>query len=696
MKVSAYGDITITIVNEPFSIHLSNEAQQFPTDKNRKVAENLSYYTDVAVIKGDVSNPNFTIGEIKSANGIEVSKNANRITFAVKAGTTLAADYGSFDIPVTLDDETLTKTFSWSCQKSGADAKSVKVVAESTVFKSADGGETFSPDVIRITPTFQGEISFLKWQYSSSGGTTWEDVTSGERGLTISSTTLIVSKTCDLYTDSITAISFKCLSSDEVYYDVITIAKLSDSGNEELGGVNLFVKSTAERGKYLTNTGEEVLDESWGYSDYIDVSDIKNYVASGFTNLGTVQSTCFYKIDKTFLSGVESKIENSQDSKRKTLSIPSGASYMRFSFLLADIDTLKIEKGKRSSSYSPAPTDIENSIKETQSSITELSFTVDKQKKEIENKVSQDVYRTDLEVIKSSLADSNEGINKWLVTSYLKSDFPEDYQDKNTIEMFLSKSNILANQTLLIEDDKLSEQTTFSASSDPLVFYALTFAYFSESGIVTTTAKVNGSYNIYINGSLMAVSEDAVRLKFTEGWNCIELVINAPDNICSYYLEKTISELEACVRMNCYEGTITGRSTSIQSKTTELTISLGKINSRVSEVESGVSSSDSQIRELSNKYSELEQDSTKFKTTVSQTYAKKDDFSEIGARNLIKNSDKLIYDNYTFEGQVSLGSFTDSNGNVIADSNGNTLILKETYTSKYTGKQIDDMVAEVK
>ena len=696
MKVSAYGDITITIVNEPFSIHLSNEAQQFPTDKNRKVEENLSYYTDVAVIKGDVSNPNFTIGEIKSANGIDVSKNANRITFSVKAGTVLSADYGSFDIPVTLDDETLTKTFSWSCQKSGADAKSVKVVAESTVFKSIDGGETFSPDVIRVKPTFQGGLSFLKWQYSIDGGITWRDISSGEHGFTISSTTLIVSKTCDLYTDSITTISFKCLSNDEAYYDIATITRLSDSGSEELGGVNLFVKSTSEKGKYLTSIGKEVADELWGYSDYIDVSDIKSYIASGFTNLGTVQSTCFYKIDKSFLSGAESEVENSQESKRKTLSIPSDANYMRFSFLLADIGTLKIEKGKRSSSYSPAPADIENSIKETQSSITEISFTVDKQKKEIENKVSQDVYRTDLEVIKNSLADSNEGINKWLVTSYLKSDFPEDYQDKNTVEMFLSKSNILANQTLLLEDDKLNEQTTFSSSSNPLVFYALTFAYFSESGIVTTAAKVNGSYNIYINGSLMAVSEDAVRLKFTEGWNCIELVVNAPDNICSYYFEKTISELEVCVRMNCYEGTISGRSTSIQSKTSELIVSLGKISSRVSEVESGVSSSDSQIRELSNKYSELEQDSTKFKTTVSQTYAKKDDFSEIGARNLIKNSNELICNDYIFEGQASLGSFTDSEGNIIADSNGDTIVLKEAYTSKYTGKQIDDMVAEVK
>ena len=107
-----------------------------------------------------------------------------------------------------------------------------------------------------------------------------------------------------------------------------------DSTDGELGGVNIFVKSTTTSGIYLTKTGTEVLDELWGYSDYIDVSDVKNYIASGFTNLGTVQSTCFYKLDKSFLSGIESEIENSQDSKRKSLPIPSEASYMRFSFSL--------------------------------------------------------------------------------------------------------------------------------------------------------------------------------------------------------------------------------------------------------------------------------------------------------------------------------------------------------------------------
>lgn len=616
MKVSAYGDITISIVNEPFSVHLSNEAQQFPTDENRKVANNLSYYTDVNVIKGEVSNPNFTIGEIHSANGITVSKNANRITFSVKAGTILPSDSGSFDIPVTLNDETLVKTFSWSCQKDGTKAKSVKIIADSTVFKSSDG-ETYSPDTILLTPILQGNISFSKWQYGI--GSKWTDIKTGTHGFTLSSTSLILSKTSDLFTVETTSINIRCLSSDEKYYDVITIQKTRDgkdadtigldgrnrisfssgeyqkgffknfnkvdkgygehtltskkqysslnlndgfllgcrdyktgkkvtfsydimytewnfptgtdrrefwigqrytnstdssavgawrgvtmhnlpvvgengcklgawyhvsktmlipeqadesigtassiqfynsnsekeakvtfrmknvkleygeketdwspapednissiktleniaskntldittkvgkvdtflvtnpdTGKEEqktisefmssstqnmygfkrevkqqyndleIGGVNLFVQNTAIEGKYLSSENVEINDVAWGYSDYINVSDMDYYIASGFTNLGNAPATCFYSTDKIFLSGVKSELANSKESKRKMLQIPDGAVYMRFSFLLADAKTLKIEKGIKSTSYSPSPDDVAHNIK---------------------------------------------------------------------------------------------------------------------------------------------------------------------------------------------------------------------------------------------------------------------------------------------------------------------------------------------
>lgn len=426
MAKIAYGECTIINVEEPFSVILSNEAQSIPTDANRKVTKDFICYTDIKVTQGMTPHTDFTIGNISSANGITVTKSSARITFTVKAGTTISTDTGTFNIPITLGEDTVTKVFSWCCQKEGAAAKSVKVIAESTVFKSTDGGETFSPDTIRITPTFQGGITFSKWQYSIDSGTTWKDITNGKNGLTISSSTLIVSKTCDLYTDAITVISFKCLSNNSAYYDITTISKLGDSISKirkiestvdkltgkikskveettifevtdengkvkktlkdilssstqdlygfkrevkqqyndlELGGVNLFVQNTAIEGKYLSSENVEINDAAWGYSDYINVGDMDYYIASGFTNLGNAPATCFYSADKVFLSGVKSELANSKESKRKMLQIPDGAVYMRFSFLLADAKTLKIEKGIKSTSYSPSPDDVAHNIK---------------------------------------------------------------------------------------------------------------------------------------------------------------------------------------------------------------------------------------------------------------------------------------------------------------------------------------------
>lgn len=123
----------------------------------------------------------------------------------------------------------------------------------------------------------------------------------------------------------------------------------------ELGGVNLFVQNTVIEGKYLSSENVEINDVAWGYSDYINVSDMDYYIASGFTNLGSSPATCFYNADKVFLSGIKSELANSKESKRKMLQIPDGAVYMRFSFLLADAKTLKIEKGTKSTSNSPSP-----------------------------------------------------------------------------------------------------------------------------------------------------------------------------------------------------------------------------------------------------------------------------------------------------------------------------------------------------
>lgn len=118
-KTLGYGEITVANMTEPFTVMLTNEAQQFATDSNRKVTSAQSYYTDIIVIRGSQERTDYTIGNITSGSGITVSKNSKRVTFSVSAGTTIGSDAGVIEIPITLDGQTVKKQFSWSCGKQG-------------------------------------------------------------------------------------------------------------------------------------------------------------------------------------------------------------------------------------------------------------------------------------------------------------------------------------------------------------------------------------------------------------------------------------------------------------------------------------------------------------------------------------------------------------------------------------------------
>ena len=67
-------------------------------------------------------------------------------------------------------------------------------MASTNVFKSTDGGTTFSPSSLTLTPRFQN-VSYSNWQYSTNGGSSWTTVTSGSNGLTINSNKLVISAT---------------------------------------------------------------------------------------------------------------------------------------------------------------------------------------------------------------------------------------------------------------------------------------------------------------------------------------------------------------------------------------------------------------------------------------------------------------------------------------------------------------------
>ena len=106
---------------------------------------------------------------------------------------------------------------------------SVHIQPSTNIFKYS--GSAYSPSTITLTPIFLN-ATYDKWQYSTNGGSSWTNVTSGSNGLTISNGILTITNTCSLYTSSVTSVSFKVLATgEEGISDVITIPRLKDGDN---------------------------------------------------------------------------------------------------------------------------------------------------------------------------------------------------------------------------------------------------------------------------------------------------------------------------------------------------------------------------------------------------------------------------------------------------------------------------------
>lgn len=203
-KTLGYGEITVANMTEPFTVMLTNEAQQFATDSNRKVTSAQSYYTDIIVIRGSQERTDYTIGNITSGSGITVSKNSKRVTFSVSAGTTIGADAGVIEIPITLDGQTVKKQFSWSCGKQGPQGvkgdpgTSVKITSKSVTYQTSTSGTTAPTGTWSTTvPTVNnGQYLWTKTTVQYSDGNKTEAYSVSYKGTNgTNGTSVTVSKT---------------------------------------------------------------------------------------------------------------------------------------------------------------------------------------------------------------------------------------------------------------------------------------------------------------------------------------------------------------------------------------------------------------------------------------------------------------------------------------------------------------------
>ena len=125
----------------------------------------------------------------------------------------------------------------------GEDAKLCSIAVTSEFFKSVDGGSSYSPDNIVLTPLFQ-KCDYSSWAYSTDGGANYTTMGSTlPNGITMNSSTkaLTISKNCELF-NSNSVLVFKCTSNAEDdnnndIYDTQTISQIKD-GQDGINGID--------------------------------------------------------------------------------------------------------------------------------------------------------------------------------------------------------------------------------------------------------------------------------------------------------------------------------------------------------------------------------------------------------------------------------------------------------------------------
>jgi hypothetical protein len=571
-------------------------------------------------------------------------------------------------------------------------AKNLSITPSAQYFKSTDGGKTFAPNQITITPTLQGEISFGKWQYSIDGGVSFADVVSGQKGLTISNNVLSVSKDSSLYSDAVTMVTFRAVANDSSFYDTCSIAKIYDVSDIGDGRNLLWNSNFAKTDEAITGT-----TNSWGLHTRgtnlvasIDTSTKHN----GFNTLKTVSAANGDKNSSNdlewFAWGISERTSDNLHSKNQnyTLSFYAKASVttdfiVRWGYDAYGADTtrtlttnwqkyeiklhqatsaysitiifklltagtvwfseFKLEKGSSATGYSTAPEDLQTAILSTKSEISDVSLKVDKNKQAIEQRVEKTTYQQDLNLVKGDISKANEGLNKWRYEIYPKSLFASEYQGKSTMDVFAKNTNLTPSQSVLINDMDLSIAWNYDNN---YIGYALTFAKFSAAKSVAITFAHDDGAHIYLNGKLIGGSDaysqtgESLTLGFVKGWNCIEVVVNEGASTEGFKLGTTISAISECQLMNCYYGTPVARQSHITNQLVQNTTDIDGVSGSVQKVMSTVGGS-GKIDEFVNNYSTWKKKVDGIETRVGETYTTKDEFNglEIGGRNLLTKDD---------------------------------------------------------
>lgn len=424
----------------------------------------------------------------------------------------------------------------------GQDAKSVDIVATSQVFKSTDGGQTFTPDNVKLKPILQN-VTFSNWQYSTNGGSTWSNVTSGQSGLTISNGELTISKNSSLFTNVITSIAFRVNTNNSAIYDTMTVTRLYDVTEIQIGTVNRVLGT--KTAKQFTFNGSE--NNTWNaYSIAKDISDKKVVVSFDYETTDFDYGTDGMLRFQSYYTSLSSGSSLWQPTYDLTNTIKPGSAngFVTFNTMFTNmgsdaqfrfradrvtgtltIKNVRITTGTMESDWSPAPEDIDANIGDVQTSLNNFQNTVNTTFKDGIIEESEAIaIRQHLNTLETEKADVDKEYNIIYNNSILSSSLKSELSSVKT-EFNNAHSSIKSFINNAISDNRVTESERNSVNSAFLTYNDKLSAYrgkVQQCLDYISTAKVN---NIQIGVRNLLLRTDFMNNNTSIGWSSFSGVI---------------------------------------------------------------------------------------------------------------------------------------------------------------------------
>lgn len=359
--------------NRIYSVILSNEFQNIPTNSEGYPLEDGSFECSVRVFNGSNELTDFQMS-ISATNsyGITVSVDSinKKVIFTYKKTTKITKNGDEITVYIRIDDETtLEKKISWTKTSNGVDGTSFNIkgtleseadlpsvasvgdayiiggflyvfteegvwsnvgkiqgedgasiscniVPNSLVFKSGDGGVTYNPQTIVLT-AICNNCNLLRWEYYHNE---WKSVTTFAPNL-LNGNEININYDNSLLDRLNNQITFKAVTDVEGVIDIVTITKLSVLDNEVETIREISKSEVSQKANEILSTVETTYQKKSEMGDYVTEQTMNSVIDQKadeiMLNVKTeVNEQIFDKIDV----GVQNLVLNSMPKETSSSS----------------------------------------------------------------------------------------------------------------------------------------------------------------------------------------------------------------------------------------------------------------------------------------------------------------------------------------------------------------------------------------